>query len=315
MRAGLYISRFICIKREDIIFSWILSHSKLLNYLFQIKTISLWRNLWREVGSHFNPLNSYSNQKFILQIYLSKKKKKKKNRKNHETNRAKYISKGSIKTERFHRTAISHETFFFRSGQRRPRKRFRTFRSEVIAWPARDPLFPPLPSAQLGGKESVDHARRAAPLISGEIKPRRSKLALHNGVEGGGGRRPNFQFRGQKESSTLKIEIDQSCAATVCFFFPLLPLFPFVFRSSFSFFLLPLFFPLLFFPFDSRWSRFIDERSFHEPCHGFFTLCGDAISWLSGIRNSVCWNSFYNTILGILIFFFLSVLTASLLLW
>ena len=82
--------------------------------------------------------------------------------------------------------------------------------------------------AQLGGKERKKerererHAREPRSLIPGEIKPRRSKRGLHNGW------RPNFQFRGQKESSTLKIEIDQSCRAAVYFFFFIVFLSPFL---------------------------------------------------------------------------------------
>ena len=80
------------------------------------------------------------------------------------------------------------------------------------------------------------HAREPRSLIPGEIKPRRSKRGLHNGW------RPNFQFHGQKESSTLKIEIDQSCRAAVYFF--LSHCFPLFFLSLSPSLLCPL-------PFDS----------------------------------------------------------------
>lgn len=200
--------------------------------------------------------------KFVFQseihssnIPFQKKKKEEKSKKpRNEQNKIYKQRFDKNRTERFHRTAIFLETssfFFFVlvSIDPSPANNFELFDRKSSRDSRGISLSSPSYSAQLGGKESVDHARRAASLISGEIKPRRSKLALHNGVEGGG-RRPNFQFRGQKESSTLKIEIDQSCAATVCFFFPLLPLFPFVFRfpsrSSFS----RCFF-LFFFPFDS----------------------------------------------------------------
>ena len=75
------------------------------------------------------------------------------------------------------------------------------------------------------------HAREPRSLIPGEIKPRRSKRGLHNGW------RPNFQFHGQKESSTLKIEIDQSCRAAVYFF--LSHCFPLSLSLSLSLFALP----------------------------------------------------------------------------
>lgn len=125
-----------------------------------------------------NPLHSYSDEKFIFrrQIYFSKEKRKiEKTTKRIEQNKG---SKGPIKARRYVFTIFSSKSrtsyiFFFSLSSRSastPANDF-DFSSEVIArgisFFSSSSFSPPPPlscSAQLGGKESVDHARRAAPL-------------------------------------------------------------------------------------------------------------------------------------------------------
>lgn len=221
-----------------------------------------------------NPLHSYSDEKFIFrrQIYFSKEKRKiEKTTKRIEQNKG---SKGPIKARRYVFTIFSSKSrtsyIFFSLSlvpvSVDPRKRFRLF---IGSHRARDLLFflllvlpspsPLLFRATWRKRERGPRTKGRPSLISGRIKPRRSKLALHNG-----GAKTEFSVSRTKGIIDVENRNRSKLPAIVCFIFfffhcypsPRLSLcFSLSFSFSFLFYFISLSLSL------SLISLFIDERN------------------------------------------------------